>query len=186
MTNRSNHYEHAFESYLRDHRVAYVAVNEQRRSLVAHGSLKSLDFIAAPCDSVSLLIDIKGRRFPSGERHKQYWRNWSTWDDLQSMAQWQDKLGVGSCSLLVFAFDIVGSKSPLAANQLYPFREHRYAFLAIRVADYIQFAKPLSAKWQTMAMPNRLFREAAFPFDDLLVPQPPNTPPLLGEPPNSN
>jgi hypothetical protein len=168
MTKRSNHYEHAFETYLRDHRVAYVAVNEQRRSLVAHGSLKSLDFIVSPFDTVSLLIDIKGRRFPSGERSKQYWRNWSTWDDLQSMAQWQDKLGVGSCSLLVFSFDVVGTKSPIAANQLYHFREHRYAFLAIRVADYIQFCRPLSPKWQTVAMPNRLFREAAFPFDDLL------------------
>ncbi len=168
MVKRHNHYERAFESYLREHRIAYVAVNEQRRTLVTRGSLKSLDFIVSPCDSVSLLIDIKGRRFPSGERHKQYWRNWSTRDDLQSMSQWQDKLGVGSCSLLVFAFDIVGEKSPLAAEQLYSFREHRYAFLAIRLADYIQFSRPLSAKWQTLAMPTRLFREAAFPFHDLL------------------
>jgi len=184
MTKRSNHYEHAFESYLRDHRTAYVAVNEQRRSLVASGSLKSLDFIVSPSDTVSLLIDIKGRRFPSGQRHKQYWRNWSTWDDLQSMAQWQDKLGVGSCSLLVFAFDVVGKKSPLAAEELYHFREHRYAFLAIRVADYIQFSRPLSAKWQTLAMPNRLFRQAAFPFHSLLNPLPnPSAPAHLAEAP---
>ena len=40
--------------------------------------------------------------------------------------------------------------------------------LAVRVADYIRFARPLSAKWQTVVMPAALFRQAAMPFDDLL------------------
>jgi len=168
MAQRSNHYELAFEAYLRQHRVAYVAVNEQRRSLTAHGSLKSLDFIVSPSSSVSLLIDIKGRRFPSGERSKQYWKNWSTWDDLGSMARWQDKLGTDSCALLVFAFHVVGSRSPVEIEQLFAFRQRHYAFLAVRVADYIQFSKPLSASWQTVSMPTRLFRQAAIPFNSIL------------------
>jgi len=168
MAQRSNHYELAFEAYLRQHRVAYVAVNEQRRSLTAHGSLKSLDFIVSPSNSVSLLIDIKGRRFPSGQHHKQYWRNWSTWDDLDSMARWQDKLGADSCALLVFAFHVVGSRSPVEIEQLFAFRQRHYAFLAVRVADYIQFSKPLSASWQTVSMPARLFRQAAIPFNSIL------------------
>ena len=45
---RTNHYERAFESYLRERRVAYVAVNEARRSLVGGGTLKNLDFIVSP------------------------------------------------------------------------------------------------------------------------------------------
>lgn len=171
MAKRHNHYESAFEAYLRDHCVAYVAVNEQRRSLIAHGSLKSLDFIVSPSDSVSLLIDVKGRRFPSGQQSKQYWRNWSTWDDLESMARWQEKLGGGSCALLVFAYHVVGSRSPVAADGLFSFRDRWYAFLAVRVADYIQFARPLSARWQTVAMPTRLFREAAFTLDGIIGPQ---------------
>jgi len=168
MAKRGNHYELAFEAYLRKHRVAYVSVNEQRRSLTAQGSIKSLDFIVSPSNTVSLLIDIKGRRFPSGERHKQYWKNWSTWDDLGSMARWQDKLGTGSSSLLVFAYHIVGTRSPVEIEQLFAFRERRYAFLAVRVADYIQFSNPLSERWQTVAMPARLFRQAAIPFDSIL------------------
>ncbi|MCG8450319.1 MAG: HYExAFE family protein [Pirellulales bacterium] len=171
MAKRGNHYESAFEAYLREHRVAYVAVSEQRRSLVDHGSLKNLDFIVSPSNNVSLLIDIKGRRFPSGRQQKQYWRNWSTWDDLLSMARWQDKLGTGSCALLVFAFEVLGNRSPVAADGLYVFRQRRYAFLAVRVADYIQFSRPLSTRWQTVAMPARLFRQAAFPFDEILHPQ---------------
>ena len=44
---RDNHYEAAFEEYLRSRRTAYIAVDEARRSLVANGSLKSLDFIVS-------------------------------------------------------------------------------------------------------------------------------------------
>jgi hypothetical protein len=40
--------------------------------------------------------------------------------------------------------------------------------LAVRVADYVRFARPLSAKWQTVSMPTALFRQAAVLFDDLL------------------
>jgi len=168
MAKRGNHYELAFEAYLREHRVAYVSVNEQRRSLIAQGSIKSLDFIVSPSNTVSLLIDIKGRRFPSGERHKQYWKNWSTWDDLGSMARWQEKLGTGSCAMLVFAYHVVGTRSPVESEQLFVFRKRCYAFLAVRVADYIQFSNPLSERWQTVAMPARLFRQAAIPFDSIL------------------
>jgi hypothetical protein len=169
MAKRDNHYESAFEEFLRRRHVAYVAVDEQRRSVVAEdASLKNLDFIVSPSDSVSLPLDVKGRRFPSGERHKQYWRNWSTWDDLASLARWQDKLAPGSCALLVFAFHVVGERSPVPAERLFEFRGRWYAFLAVRVADYIQFARPLSPRWQTVTMPVPLFRQAAFSFDELL------------------
>jgi hypothetical protein len=175
MAKRHNHYELAFEAHLREQRVAYVAVDEQRRSLIAGGSLKNLDFLVSPSDSVSLLVDIKGRQFPSGKKQKQYWRNWSTWDDLVSMAQWQDKLGSGSLALLVFAYEVVGSRSPVEPAQLFAFRDRLYAFLAVRTADYIQFSRPLSAKWQTVSMPAVAFRQAAFPFADIL------NPPEIGE-----
>jgi len=173
MTKRSNHYESAFEAYLRECRVAYVAVDEKRRSLIGQGSLKNLDFIVSPSDSVSLPVDIKGRRFPSGQKTKQYWRNWSTWDDLESLARWQDKLGPGSCALLVFAFHVVGERSPVQSERLFEFRQRWYAFLAVRVADYIRFARPLSARWQTVSMPVHLFRRAAFSFDEILCGQTP-------------
>ncbi len=167
MAKRNNHYELAFEAYLREQQVAYVAVNEQRRSLIAQGSLKNLDYIVSPSNSVSLLVDVKGRQFPSGQKHKQYWRNWSTWDDLVSMARWQEKMGAASLALLVFAYEIVGGRSPLAAEKLFHFRARSYAFLAVRVADYIHFSRQLSAKWQTVSMSAPLFRQAAFPLDTL-------------------
>ena len=168
MAKRDNHYEAAFEAYLRERRVAYVAVDEQRRSRIAGGSLKNVDFLVSPADGATLLVDVKGRRFPSGNHHKQYWRNWSTADDLRSLARWQDQLGAGSLALFGFVYHVVGDRSPMPAHQLFPFRDQRYAMLAVRAADYIRFARPLSAKWQTVSMPTALFRQAAIPFDDLL------------------
>lgn len=168
MAKRSNHYELAFEAYLRQQRIAYIAVNEQRRSLVTRGSLKNLDYIVSPAGGISLLIDIKGRQFPSGQKHKQYWRNWSTWDDLVSMAHWQTKFGDDSLALLVFAYEVVGNRAPLEPRRLFYFRERSYAFLAVRVTDYIQQSQQLSAKWKTVTLPAPLFRQAAVPLDTLL------------------
>jgi hypothetical protein len=168
MAKRDNHYEAAFEAYLRERRVAYVAVDEQRRSRLGEGSLKNVDFLVSPADGATLLVDVKGRRFPSGQRTPQYWRNWTTWDDLRSLARWQDRLGDGSVALFGFMFHVVAERSPLPPERLFVHRERAYAILAVRVADYIRFARPLSAKWQTASIPAAVFRQAAVPFDDLL------------------
>lgn len=168
MANRDNHYEAAFEAYLRSRRLAYVAVDESRRSLVADGSLKSLDFIVSPTEGISWLIDVKGRRFPSGDEQKQYWKNWSTRDDLRSLAAWQLHFGTGFCPLLVFAYHLVGSRSPLPTERLFEFRDAHYGFVGVRLADYVPHARPISESWDTVAMPTPLFRRAARPLDDVL------------------
>jgi len=131
---RDNHYEAAFEAYLRDRRLPYIAVDEARRSLVADGSLKSLDFIVSPAGRTSWLVDVKGRRFPSGEEQKQYWKNWSTRDDLRSLAGWQAYFGPDFCPLLVFAYHLVGSRSPLPLGQLFEFRGGHFTVHANAVA----------------------------------------------------
>ena len=174
MAKRDNHYEAAFEAYLQARQIAYVAVDEARRSRIAAGSLKNVDFLVSPADGVTLLVDVKGRRFPSGVSHPQYWRNWSTWDDLRCLARWQEQLGPGSLALFGFIFHVVGDRSPLPPDDLFWFRGERYAMLAVRAADYVRFARPLSAKWETVAMPAPLFRQAAVPFDEL-VPRPVET-----------
>jgi hypothetical protein len=114
MANRDNHYEAAFEQYLRDRGVPYVAVDEARRSLLGGTSIKSLDFIVSPPGGLSWLVDVKGRRFPSGDEQKQYWKNWSTRDDLTSLAHWERLFGSQFGELLVFAYNIVGDRAPLA------------------------------------------------------------------------
>jgi len=76
MANRDNHYEAAFEAYLRSRGVPYVAVDEAKRSVLSDGgSIKSLDFIVSTPCQVTWLVDVKGRKFPSGDIQKQYWKD---------------------------------------------------------------------------------------------------------------
>src|SRR5439155_5475088 len=79
---RSNHYEAAFEAYLQWHRHCYVAVDETRRAMLGEVRVKSLDFIVYGEHGARLLVDVKGRRFPTGspERQRRVWECWSTHD----------------------------------------------------------------------------------------------------------
>jgi hypothetical protein len=169
MANRGNHYEAAFEAYLHKSRTAYIAIDETRRSQLAGESLKSLDFIVDCGPGSSWLVDVKGRRFPSSVEQRHYWKNWSTRDDLRAMAAWERLFGAGFRGLLVFAYAITGDRSPLPADQLFTFRDRLYAFVGVRLADYACFARPISAAWQTLALPSRKFREVARPLAEILA-----------------
>ncbi len=169
MANRDNHYEAAFEEYLRSRGVPYVAVDEAKRSVLSDGgSIKSLDFIVSTPGPLTWLVDVKGRRFPSGDIQKQYWKNWSTRDDLQSLAQWERLFGETFCGLFVFAYDVLGRRSPLPAEQLFEFRGQLYGFVAVRLADYAACAHPISTSWDTLAMSAADFRRLAQPLEELL------------------
>lgn len=169
MANRDNHYEAAFEQYLRCHGVAYVAVDEAKRSLLGDGvSIKSLDFIVSSPGDTTWLVDVKGRRFPSGDRRKQYWKNWSPSEDLQSMAQWERLFGGGFSGLFVFAYDVLGDRAPLPREKLFEHRGNLYGFVAVRLADYCDHARQISPSWDTVAMPTADFRRLAQPLGELL------------------
>jgi hypothetical protein len=164
MAHRENHYEAAFEAYLRLRLVPYVEVDEAKRSRWAAGSIKSLDFIVSPPGSAAWLVDVKGRRFPSGEQ-KQYWKNWSTRDDLASLANWEQLFGSRFGGLFVFAYNVIGDRAPLPVDELFEFRGGLYGFVGIRLREYARHARPISPRWDTLAMPTNLFRELAAPVD---------------------
>jgi len=179
MANRRNHYEAAFEAYLRQERMPYVAVDERRRALVDEadrlgGSLKSLDFIVSPGgeapNAKRWLIDVKGRRFPSGQKQPQYWRNWSTEDDLLSLARWQKEFGVAFEAALVFAYQLIADRTPTPAEQVFYYQDTPYAFVGIRLADYLAASRPLSARWKTVSMPVAEFRRRAQPLVEMMGP----------------
>ena len=165
MAKRDNHYEAAFEAWLRERRVPYVAVDEARRSRFPGGSIKCLDFIVSPTSGFSWLVDVKGRRFPSGQQ-KQYWKNWSTRDDLVSLARWQRWFGERFGGLFVFAYNVVGNRSPLPGERLFEFRGGLYAFVGIRLQEYAMHARTISRRWDTLAMSTSHFRQLAAPADE--------------------
>ena len=165
--NRDNHYEAAFEEFLRSRHVPYVAVDEGRRSLLAETSLKSLDFIVSSSTGNSWLVDVKSRHFPSGEQ-KQYWKNWSTRDDLISLSRWEKLFGERFAGLFVFAYNIHGDRSPLPADDLFEHHGALYGFVAIRLEYYAVYARQISPRWDTVAMPVERFRQLAQPIHALL------------------
>jgi len=170
MANRNNHYEAAFEAYLRAQGIPYIATDEARRSVLESGeTIKNLDFIvSAVRDSTRWLIDVKGRRFPSGAKHRQYWKNWSTGDDLEALRRWEALFGEGFSGLLLFAFDVIGDKSPLPADRLFHYRDHLYAFLAVGYRQYLDHARTLSRRWDTVGLSAKAFRHIARPFEEFL------------------
>jgi hypothetical protein len=173
MAKRDNHYEAALEAYLRWLAIPYVAVDETRRALAGDQTLKSLDFIVSPAPAPCLppaasrqfLIDVKGRRFPTGKH--QYWRNWSTRDELRSLAAWEELLGPHATGLLVFAYNVIGDRAPLPPEELLVFRGSLYGFVGVRLDHYVSFARELSPRWGTVAVPTAKFRSLARPLREL-------------------
>jgi hypothetical protein len=165
MAKRDNHYEAAFEEFLRQRQIPYVAVDEKKRALLGNASLKSLDFIVSTTLGPSWLVDVKGRRFPTGGQ-KQYWKNWSTQDDVRSLTAWQRLFGPSFRGLFVFAYDIVGDRAPAPAEQLFECGGRLYSFLGVRLEDYAARAHPISAAWETLAMSTRDFRSVAAPVEE--------------------
>jgi hypothetical protein len=172
---RSNHYESAFEAYLRGRRLCYVAVDEARRSLLDDGPVKSLDFIVYGPEGAKLLVDIKGRRFPGGspEKPRRVWQNWAMADDLDGLARWSERFGDDYRGLLVFVYHILPSvELPLGTVDLWEWRGRRYLLRAVPADDYRRHMKVRSPSWGTVHLPGAVFRELVRPFCDFTHPAP--------------
>src|SRR5947208_550464 len=103
---RSNHYEAAFEAYLQTHRLCYVAVDETRRAVLGETRVKNLDFIVYGPSGARLLVDVKGRRYPTGSpgKARRVWECWSTRDDIEGLGRWEGLFGPDYLGLLVFTY----------------------------------------------------------------------------------
>ena len=162
MALRANHYDAAFEAYVRAEGWAYVAVNEARRSQLAGTSLKSLDFIVSSPAWGQLLVDVKGRRWPSADHRCRRWENWVTQDDLDSLARWETVFGAGYRGLLVFAYDVPRERRTPELAAPFAFRDREYAFYGVWANDYRQSQRPRSPRWETVWLPSQPFRALRF------------------------
>ena len=166
---RWNHYEMAFEAYLKERQIPFLALAERYRNPLGNGStLKNLDFVISRSIGTSWLIDVKGRKFPSNKQGG-YWKQWATRDDLVGLRHWESMFGERFTGLLVFAYLICGNKSPLPESQLFEHRQRLYGFIGISIADYLSEVRVLSPKWRTFAMPTERFRQLAKPFEEFIA-----------------
>jgi hypothetical protein len=163
MAIRANHYDAAFEEYLRQQRIPYVVVNEARRSPLDAGSLKSLDFVVCSPTLGGLLIDVKGRCGPQrGAGGARAWENWATADDLESMTRWETAFGQGYRALLVFAYWLPEGCEHDDLTSMLTFRNRDYAFYGVWAADYRQAMRVRSPKWETVWLRSPAYRDLRF------------------------
>lgn len=169
MALRGNHYDAAFEAFLRARRTPYVAVDEQRRALLERESLKSMDFIVYSQRTTNLLVDVKGRRFPSGDPETGHrWENWATAEDVPALLKWQDVFGNDFRALLVFAYHVVSDHERGGFAELFEHRDNVYAFYGVWVDKYKAAMQTRSQSWQTVSVPSGLFRELRSPITEFL------------------
>ena len=159
MAHRNIHYEAAFENYLRAKGWPYVAVDEAKKANFAGASVKSFDFLVYSGSGPNLLVDVKGRKFPDGVRGRRRgadkaYENWITQQDAQGLGEWEKVFGKDFMGLLVFAYWLQGPPDRAPFEDVHLFREKHYAFVAIRLSEYLASAKTRSAKWQTLGMPS--------------------------------
>jgi hypothetical protein len=166
---RGNHYEAAFEGYLRARRLGYVAVDETHRASLDDEPVKSLDFVVYGSSGTRLLVDVKGRRFPGGpkDRPRRVWESWSTRDDVDGLQRWAERFGPDYLPLLVFAYQIRPTvKLPLGVRDLWFWRGKAYLYRAVPVDDYREAMHVRSPKWGTVMVPTAAFRRLVRPLSD--------------------
>jgi len=173
---RSNHYEAAFEAFLREKKVGFLAVDEAKRSLLGGESIKSLDFVVVGPETSKLVVDVKGRKFPGGTPGKpprKVWQNWSTRDDVEGISRWAGIFGSDFRGILAFVYHILPIvEMPPGTPDLFVFRDRTYLMRGIEVEDYQRLMKPRSEKWGTVALPVESFRSCIQPFSAFLEIQP--------------
>ncbi len=169
MALRSNHYDAAFEAYLREARTPYIAVDENRRALLQDASLKSMDFIVYSNQPHNLLVEVKGRKFPSGDVQAGHlWENWATTDDLTGLQTWQRVFGAPFRALLVFAYHVVEERWLAHHRAWVEFRDRHYAFYGVWADQYQAAMRSRSSKWETVWLPAADFQALRAPIRDFL------------------
>ena len=164
---RGNHYETAFEAYLRDRRLGYVAVDESRRASLDDEPVKSIDFIVYGHDGARLLIDIKGRQFPGGktDNPRRIWQNWVGRDDVEGLERWEASFGPEYRGLIVFAYHILPEiELRRGTADVWCWRGKRYLMRAVPIDQYRSRMRVRSPKWDTVHLPMAAFREIVRPL----------------------
>ncbi|HUR54993.1 MAG TPA: HYExAFE family protein [Gemmataceae bacterium] len=168
---RDNHYEAAFEWFLRDRGVGFVAVDEARRTLLDDESVKSLDFIIVGPQDAKLVVDVKGRVFPgtSNGKQRRVWQNWAEAEDIDGLERWATRFGPGFRGVLAFVYHIRPCvELPPETPDLFTFRDRVYLARGIDVTEYRARMKRRSPRWGTVHLHADDFREVVRPFSTFL------------------
>ena len=165
MADRTVHYEAAFEAFLRDRGIPYVAVDEAKKALFANAKLKSFDFVVYSKGGPNLLVDVKGRSCRNRSARSGF-ETWTTERDVSDLLQWEQVFGEGFKAVFSFVYWI---DPPLTRDVgMYEFRERWYLLMGIDLAEYRDHMRRRSVKWETVSLPAEDFRLLARPLESWL------------------
>lgn len=168
MANRSNHYEAAFEAYVRSIRIPCVAVDEAKRAFFGDGGVKNPDFLLYPRCGTNLVVEVKGKRGKNAKGRRP-WENWVTTDDLEGLTCWQEMFGPGFRAILAFVYAEPLQPFPLPReNGAFEFRGYDYRFWAVGLDDYIANLRSRGPAWKAVAMARAAFRRRVRPLQEWL------------------
>ena len=163
---RSNPYEAAFEAFLREQGLCYVAVDEARRAVLGDVPVKNLDFIVLGPSGAKLLVDVKGRQFPGGpaDKPRYVWESWATQEDVNGLTHWQGLFGADYLPLFVFMYRILPTVTLDDTPDIWRHKDDVYLFRAVALDDYRKNMHVRSPKWGTVGLHKETFEQFARPF----------------------
>jgi hypothetical protein len=164
-----NHYERAFESWLKDNGVQYLLVDQQKRAAFSRSKIKSFDFLFYAPDSNAYIAEIKGRKF-SGKTFTAFGSlpNWVTIDDVKGLGNWVKIFGGRYQGLFVFAYELENIDVDTDGREIYEYLGGRYVFVAIRLSDYQKGATGRSKKWKTVHLSAEFYKNCIVDADELI------------------
>lgn len=162
-----NHYEAAFDAFLRQRGCAVVPVVEVRRSYLDAEAVKSPDFIALGPHDSKLVIDVKGRKF--GPRH--VWHNWCEKQDVVSLTRWTGHLGDGFRGVLAFVYHLAADVRLAASTpDLFAHRGELFLVRGVNIDDYRRHMRTRSPRWGTVHLAADDFRTLVKPMSHFFAP----------------
>ncbi len=165
-----NHYERAFENWLTESKVQYVAVDDHKKKAFGRSKIKSFDFLIYPPGKRIIIAEVKGRLFKGTTLAKLAGLEcWVTADDVDGLTAWQQVFGPGHQARFVFAYHIEKIDVDFDGRDFYDFAGRRYVFFAVRLDDYRRFMKLRSPKWRTVTIGADKFRQCAVQMQKLLL-----------------
>ena len=170
MSTAANEYEQAFESWLIDNRLQYVAVDQQKRRVFARSRIKSFDFLLYPVHLPPVIAEVKGRKFKGKSLASLSGLEcWTTMEDIRGLIRWEQVFGKGTEAVFVFVYKIENIDVETDGNEIYDFEADRYTFYTVRLDDYREYMTVRSPKWHTVTLPAAKFRKYAMPIRQYLV-----------------
>lgn len=169
---RRNHYEIAFEAFLRELRLPYVAVDETKKAFFSGSKLKSFDFVVYSRGGPNLLVDVKGRK-ATGLAGGGSLQTWASRQDVDDLSQWERIFGEGFKAMFAFVFEVEPVLVPPPGHFVLRHgdpaysavvAERHYLMMGVELADYRNHMSRRSVKWDTVAMPMAEFRVLARPL----------------------